>query len=342
MKIAILGASGVVGREMMRTLERRGFPVDELVPLASPRSEGTRVSFDGGEVTVRAVGEKSFEGVDVALFSPGATVSREWAPHAVKAGAVVVDNSSAYRMDPGVPLIVPEINGDQIPKNKGIIANPNCTAITALMAIAPLHKLAGLERLVVSSYQSVSGMGSKGIGELIEQVEKLSGREEELLAPDPESLPSGDVFGKTIAYNVLPRGGSFDPDGWTTEETKLVEETRKILVLPRLPVAATVVRVPVVTGHSVSILAELSREVTPDEARAALKSAPGVKVVDDPYTDTFPTPLDAAGRDEVLVGRIRQADRPDTLLLFASGDNLRKGAALNAVQIAEELEKAKA
>ncbi|MGH2711291.1 MAG: aspartate-semialdehyde dehydrogenase [Actinomycetota bacterium] len=335
--MAILGASGVVGREMMRTLERRSFPVDELIPLASARSEGTKVIFNGGEVTVRAVSEQGFDGVDVALFSPGAMVSREWAPKAVDAGAVVVDNSSAFRMDPDVPLVVPEINGDDIARHKGIVANPNCTAITALMSVAPLHKLGGLERLVVSSYQSVSGMGSRGIAELIEQVEKLSGREQDLLAPDPESLPSGEIFGKTIAYNVLPRGGSFDPDGWTTEETKLVEETRKILSLPQLPVAATVVRVPVFTGHSVSILAELSREVSPDEARAALASTPGVKVVDDPHTDTFPTPLEAAGRDEVLVGRIRQGDRPDTLLLFASGDNLRKGAALNAVQIAERL-----
>ena len=337
MKVAILGASGVVGREMLRTLERRSFPVDELIPLASPRSEGVRLPFAGEEVTVRAVGEDGFEGVDVALFSPGATVSRQWAPRAVEAGAVVIDNSSAFRMDLDVPLVIPEINGDEIERHKGIIANPNCTAITALMAVAPLRSLAGLERLVLSSYQSVSGMGAAGIAELIEQVEKLSGRERELLAPDPESLPDGDVFGRTIAYNVLPRGGTFDPDGWTTEETKLVGESKKILGLPGLEVAATVVRVPVVTGHSVSILAEFSGEITPDDARRALRSAEGVEVVDDPFADRFPTPLDAAGRDEILVGRIRQADRPTALLLFACGDNLRKGAALNAVQIAERL-----
>ena len=337
MKVAILGASGVVGREMIRTLERRSFPVDELVPLASARSEGTRLPFAGQELTVRAVGDDAFEGVDVALFSPGATVSRQWAPRAVEAGAVVVDNSSGFRMDLDVPLVIPEINGEEIERHKGIIANPNCTAITALMAVAPLRSLAGLERLVISSYQSVSGMGARGVAELVEQVEKLSGREHELLAPDPKSLPSGDVFGKTIAYNVLPRGGSFDPDGWTTEETKLVAESKKILGLPKLDVAATVVRVPVVTGHSVSILAEFSEEVSADDARQALRSAEGVEVVDDPYTDRFPTPLDAAGRDEILVGRIRQADRPTALLLFACGDNLRKGAALNAVQIAERL-----
>jgi aspartate-semialdehyde dehydrogenase len=337
MKVAILGASGVVGREMLRTLERRDFPVDEVVPLASPRSEGVKLPFRGGEVTVRAVGDHAFDGVDVALFSPGATVSRQWAPKAVEAGAIVVDNSSAFRMDPDVPLVIPEINAEELARHKGIVANPNCTAITALMAIAPLHKVGGLTRLVISSYQSVSGMGLKGIDELIEQVEKLSGSEQDLLAPDPGSLPVGEVFGRTIAYNVLPRGGTFDPDGWTTEETKMVEESRKILGLPRLDVAVTVVRVPVVTGHSVSVLADFSRPVSVDEARNALRKAEGVELMDDPHTDTFPTPLDAAGKDAVLVGRIRQADRPEAMLLFACGDNLRKGAALNAVQIAERL-----
>jgi aspartate-semialdehyde dehydrogenase len=255
----------------------------------------------------------------------------------VEAGAIVVDNSSAFRMDPDVPLVIPEINAEELARHKGIVANPNCTAITALMAIAPLHKVGGLTRLVISSYQSVSGMGLKGIDELIEQVEKLSGSEQDLLAPDPGSLPVGEVFGRTIAYNVLPRGGTFDPDGWTTEETKMVEESRKILGLPRLDVAVTVVRVPVVTGHSVSVLADFSRPVSVDEARNALRKAEGVELMDDPHTDTFPTPLDAAGKDAVLVGRIRQADRPEAMLLFACGDNLRKGAALNAVQIAERL-----
>ena len=337
MKVAILGASGVVGREMIRTLERRAFPLDELVPLASPRSAGVKLPFRGDEVEVRAVDDHSFDGVDIALFSPGATVSRQWAPKAVEAGAVVVDNSSAFRMDPTVPLVIPEINARELERHNGIVSNPNCTAITALMAIAPLHKLAGLTRLIASSYQSVSGMGLKGIDELIEQVEKLSGREQDLIAPDPSSLPIGDVFGRTIAYNVIPRGGTFDPDGWTTEETKFVEESRKILAIPRLDVAATVVRVPVIAGHSVSMLAEFTRPVPDDEARNVLRSAAGVEVIDDPHTDSFPTPLEAAGRDEVLVGRIRQGDRPEALLLFASGDNLRKGAALNAVQIAERL-----
>ena len=338
MRVAILGATGVVGREILRTLEERSFPVDDLVPLASPRSEGVRVPFRGRDATVRRVEASAFDGVDLALFSPGATASREWAPRAVERGAVVVDNSSAFRMEPDVPLVIPELNADALAGHRGIVANPNCTAITALMGVGPLHRAAGLTRMVVSSYQSVSGMGRKGVAELVEQVEKLRGQEEDLGRPDPESLPAGDVFGRTIAYNVLPRGGTFGPDGVTSEEEKMVNESRKILGVPDLEVSVTVVRVPVVVGHSVSVHAEFSREITPDEARAVLEAAPGVEVVDEPSADRFPTPLDAAGRDEILVGRIRRAgDRPDALLLFASGDNLRKGAALNAVQIAERL-----
>ena len=337
MRIAVLGATGVVGREMLRTLEERSFPLDELVALASPRSEGVRLTFRDRSVEVRAVDQDGFEGVDLALFSAGATASRDWAPHAVAAGAVVVDNSPAFRMDPGVPLVIPEINADSVASHRGIVANPNCTAITALMAVAPLHRAAGLRRMVVSSYQSVSGAGRRGVSELMEQVEKLRGTEEDLVRPDPESLPAGEAFGRTIAYNVLPRGGTFEEDGSTTEERKLLDESRKILGLPDLEVAATVVRVPVVVGHSVSVYVELDRDLPPDEAREALAAFPGVEVVDDPGADRFPTPIDAAGRDEVLVGRIRLGPRPRSLLLFAAGDNLRKGAALNAVQIAERL-----
>ena len=337
MRVAVLGATGAVGREMLRMLEERRFPLDDVVALASPRSAGVRLSFGGETVEVRAVDQGALEDVDIALFSAGAEASRAWAPGAVSAGATVVDNSSAFRMEPGVPLVVPEINEEALAGHRGIVANPNCTAITALMAVAPLHRAAGLTRLVVSSYQSVSGAGHRGVAELLEQVEKLRGAEEDLARPDPEALPAGEVFGRTIAYNVVPRAGSFDPDGWTTEETKLVEESRKILGLPKLDVAATVVRVPVIAGHSVSVLLELSRPVAVDEARGALRASKGVEIVDDPHSDSFPTPIDAAGRDEVLVGRIRQGDRPDSLMLFASGDNLRKGAALNAVQIAERL-----
>jgi aspartate-semialdehyde dehydrogenase len=338
MKVAVLGATGAVGREMLRVLDERQFPADEVVALASPRSDGVRIPSRGGELTVRAVSEGAFDDVDVALFSAGAETSTEWAPRVAAAGAVVVDNSSAFRMDPVVPLVVPEINAPALAAHRGIVANPNCTTITAVMAAAPLHRAAGLRRLVVSSYQSVSGAGHRGIRELVEQVEKLRGQEEDLGRPDPDALPSGEVFGRTIAYNVLPRGGTFEDDGVTTEERKLVNESRKILDLPDLEVHVTVVRVPVIVGHSVSMVAEFDRQIAPGEARLALADFPGVAVMDDPTSDLFPTPLDAAGRDDVLAGRVRRAgDRLDAIQLFAVGDNLRKGAALNAVQIAEAL-----
>jgi aspartate-semialdehyde dehydrogenase len=341
MNVAVLGATGAVGREMIRTLEERAFPADTVVALASARSEGMSLPFQGGELTVRAVTAEEFRGVDVALFSAGAATAKEWAPPAVHAGAVVVDNSSAFRMDPKVPLVVPEINAGALGSHRGIVANPNCTTITAVMAAAPLHRAAGLRRMVVSSYQSVSGAGQRGVRELVEQVDKLRGQEEDLARPEPHALPSGEVFGRTVAYNVIPRGGTFEEDGVTTEERKLMEESRKILGLPELEVGATVVRVPVVVGHSVSLLLEFDRQISPGEARLALADFPGVLVMDDPSSDLFPTPLDAAGRDEILVGRVRRAgERLDALQLFAVGDNLRKGAALNAVQIAEALSSA--
>jgi aspartate-semialdehyde dehydrogenase len=337
-KVVVAGATGVVGREMLRTLEARRFPVDELIPLASPRSEGVRLSFAGDQVPVRQLDGFGWEGVDIALFSAGAAASKEHVPRAAGAGALVVDNSSAWRMDPEVPLVIPEINAEALQGHRGIVANPNCTAITALMAIAPLHREAGLTSLVMSSYQSVSGAGQKGIRELLEQVEKLRGHEDELVSPDPSALPAGEVFGRTIAYNVVPRAGSFEDGGSTSEETKLANETRKILDLPDLPVIGTVVRVPTIAGHAVSVHATFSRGIGAEEARDVLGRFPGVEVVDDPSRDLFPTPVDSAGRDEVLVGRIRQpAGQPNVIVLFAVGDNLRKGAALNAVQIAERL-----
>ena len=336
MRVAVAGATGAVGREMLRTLQARRFPVDELVPLASSRSEGTGLRFGGQDVEVRRLDAESFEDVDLALFSAGATASREHAPRAAEAGCIVVDNSSAFRMDPDVPLLIPEINPEAVQAHRGIIANPNCTAITALMAVAPLHLAAGLRSLVVSSYQSVSGAGERGVRELLEQMEKLRGQEDDLREPEADALPAGEVFGRTIAYNVIPRAGTFEPDGTTSEEVKLANESRKILGLPDLPVAATVVRVPVLVGHAVSIHAEFDRQIAPGEARLVMADFPGVRVFDDPSSDLFPTPLDAAGIDEVLVGRVRRAgDRADALLLWAVGDNLRKGAALNAVQIAE-------
>ncbi|HEY7280914.1 MAG TPA: aspartate-semialdehyde dehydrogenase [Actinomycetota bacterium] len=338
MRVAVIGATGAVGREMTRTLEERGFPVDELVPLASARTAGTRVSFRDREVTVRELSLDALRGCHLALLSAGATVSRSICRDAAAAGVVCVDNSSAWRMAPDVPLVVPEVNAHALAGHPGIVANPNCTAITVMMAIGPLHRAMGLRRMMLASYQSVSGSGMKGIRELADQVGKMAGDVESLVAPDHDALPVGEIYGRTIAFNVLALQGGMDEEDWSGEERKLLNESRKILELPNLEVQATVVRVPVVTGHSVAIAATFQRAVTPDEARAVLRRMPGVRVVDDPHRGEYPTPLDAAGIDDVLVGRIRRAaGRDDGLLLFAAGDNLRKGAALNAVQIAETL-----
>ena len=340
MRVAVLGATGAVGRTMRALLEERDFPLDEFVPLASARSEGMRLEFRGEPVTVRAAGEQWFEGIDLALVSAGGAVARRLLPGAARAGTICIDNSPAFRMDPGVPLVIPEINPEALDGHHNLIANGNCTAITALMPLGPLHRAFGLTFLVTSSYQSVSGAGWKGVTELAEQIEKLRGQEESLAHPDVDALPAGEVMGRTIAYNVVPRVERFDPEGsgFTTEELKLGNEIRKILGTPDLPVTATAVRVPVAVGHGVSVYARFSRAVTPAEARDVLDAAPGVTVMDDPSSDVFPTPIDAAGRDDVLVGRIRQAmDDDHALAFFAAGDNLRKGAALNAVQIAELL-----
>jgi aspartate-semialdehyde dehydrogenase len=340
MRVAVVGATGAVGRTMLRILEERDFPCDQVVAFASERSAGVRLPFRGETVTVRSTAEGWFEGVDLALISAGADVSRTIVPPAAAAGTVCIDNSSGYRMDPGVPLVVPEINPEALRGHHGIIANANCTAITALMPLGPLHKAFSLEFLVTSSYQSVSGSGQKGTRELLEQIEKLRGQEDTLGHPDPDTLPVGEVFGRTIAYNVLPRAERPDPQGsgFTTEEIKMGNEFRKVLGIPDLAVAATAVRVPVAVGHSVSIYARFERDVTAASAREVLSAAPGLRVVDDLEAGEFPTPLDSAGIDDVLVGRIRQAEGDGrALLLFSCGDNLRKGAALNAVQIAELL-----
>jgi aspartate-semialdehyde dehydrogenase len=340
MRVAVLGATGAVGREMTRILEEREFPLDDLVLFATTRSAGTRISFRGDEVVVRAATDRWFERVDLALVSAGATVSRELLPPAAAAGTVCVDNSSAFRMDSSVPLVIPEINAAALAGHRGIVANPNCTVITALMPAGPLHRAFGLRSMVTSSYQSVSGSGMKGIRELAEQIEKIHGQEEDLGHPDAAALPAGEVFARTIAFNVVPLCERPDPDGsgFTTEELKMGAEARKILGAPDLKVSATAVRVPVAVGHGVSVHAGFEREVSADAARRELSAAPGIALVDDLEAGEFPTPLDAAGRDDVLVGRIRQADGdPMALLYFAAGDNLRKGAALNAVQIAEHL-----
>ena len=337
MRVAVVGATGAVGRTMLRILEERNFPVDELVPLASERTAGTRIRFKGDEHTVGVLSPDALGGVDIALSSCGSAVAKTWIPAAAEAGTVCIDNSSAFRMEPDAALVIPEINPEAFDAEPKIIAVPNCTIITALMAVAPIHRAASLRSLIVSSYQSVSGAGQKGVRELAEQVEKLHGMEEELAHPDPNSLPVGEVFGKTIAYNVVAKIDVFDEEtGYTFEEIKMMREARRILSMPNLDISATCVRVPVPVGHSVSVYATFDRPVSVAEAREVIAAAPGVQLRDDPAKGVYPSPLEAAGIDDVLVGRIRKPDgHDDALWLFACGDNLRKGAALNAVQIAE-------
>ena len=338
LKVAVVGVTGAVGTEMLRILESRAFPVDDLVPLASARSAGRTIPFRGRDVTVQALSLDALRGVDLSLSAAGASVARDFVRDAAAAGTVCIDKSSAFRMEPDVPLVVPEVNPEALEGSPRIIAVPNCTTIVAMMAIAPLHRAAGLRSLVLSSYQAVSGAGRDGTRELADQIGKLHDQVEELGHPDLDALPTGDVFGKTMAFNVLPKVDAFAEDGSTGEEVKTIQESRKILGIEDLDVAATCVRVPVPVGHSVSLLARFSRAIAPEEARALLRDAPGVDLRDDPAHGVYPTPLEAAGRDDVLVGRIRRAPgHDDALLLFACGDNLRKGAALNAVQIAEHL-----
>ena len=332
-KVAIAGATGVVGREMMKVLEEREFPVRELVPLASERSEGQNLEFMGGEVTVQRLKPDSFAGADIALFSPGATVSREFAPHAARAGAVVIDNSSAFRMDADCPLVVPEVNPRDVdlalkPGGRRIIANPNCSTIQLVVVLKPLHEAAGLERVIVSTYQSVSGAGQKGIDELEKQARALFNME----------ATANEKFPHRIAFNLLPEIGKDSGNGYTDEEMKLVNESRKILGLPGLAVSATCVRVPVFYCHSEAAHVFFKRPLAPDQAREILRKAPGVKVVDELKEHVYPMPLLGAGNDDTLVGRIRSdLSAPNGLALFIVSDNLRKGAATNAVQIAELL-----
>ncbi|CAN5360657.1 aspartate-semialdehyde dehydrogenase [soil metagenome] len=323
MHLALLGATGAVGRTMLTVLAERALPVDRLTLLASPRSAGAAVTWGGREWRVSAPEPGSFRGVDVALFSAGAERSREWGPRAAEEGAIVVDNSSAWRMDPEVPLVVPEINGSEIDhRPKGLIANPNCSTIQMVMALAPLHEAAGLTRVVATTFQSVSGAGEQGRETLRRELVEQGGID--------------SPFARPIAGNVVPRIGDFDAEGWSGEEQKMIQETRKILSLPELPVAATCVRVPVDVGHSVQVMIETERELFPEAAREALAAFPGVRVAR--AAEDFPTPQEAAGRDEVFVGRLR-ADPvlPRILHLWVVADNLRKGAATNAVQIVERL-----
>ena len=324
--VAIVGATGAVGVEMIKVLERRKFPVGKLVLLASARSVGKTLPFNGQPVAVQELTEDSFAGVDIALFSAGGGISKQFAPAAVKAGAVVVDNSSHFRMDPNVPLVVPEINGADVKKHKGIIANPNCTTAITLMALQPLHKAFGVKRVIASSYQAVSGTGAQAIEELRSQVAQIhEGRAVEK-----------NVYPHQIAFNVLPHVDSFLDTGYTKEEMKMQNEARRILHLPEFKASVTCVRVPVYRAHSISVNAEFERPVSVEEARKALANAPGLKLVDDPANNSYPLPLYVAEQDDCQVGRIRlDCALENGLAFWVAGDQLLKGAALNAVQIAE-------
>ena len=326
--VAIVGASGAVGVEMIRTLERRNFPVGSLRLLASKRSAGKSLNFRGETLTIEELTPSSFEGVDIALFSAGGGISKEWGPEAVKAGAVVVDNSSAFRLDASVPLVVPEINAQDALSHQGIIANPNCTTAITLMALYPLHQAFGAERVFASTYQAVSGTGAQAIVELENQVRQLSQGED----------VSPEVYPHQIAFNVLPHVDSFLAEGYTREEMKLENEGRKIMHHPSFRASVTCVRVPVYRAHSIAISAEFQQPVDLQRAQDILSRAPGLDVVDDPQQNQYPLPLLASGKDHCQVGRLRMDCALDNGLCFwVAGDQLLKGAALNAVQIAELL-----
>jgi len=329
--IAVVGATGAVGVEMIQTLEKRKFPVKNLRLFASERSVGKKMKFKGADVAVELLQPGVFGGIDFALFSAGASRSKEFAPGAARQGAVVIDNSSAFRMEPDVPLVVPEVNPEDAKLHQGIIANPNCSTAIMLVAVYPLHKANPVRRIVVATYQAASGAGAKAMAELEEQTHLLLHGKQDIKI---EALP------QRIAFNLFPQVDVFLDNGYTKEEMKFVHESRKIMHHPTLKISATCVRVPVYRAHSESVNIEFERPITPDEARAVLSKAPGVKVVDDPAHKKYPMPIDASGLDDCLVGRIRQdVSRDDGrgLELFVSGDQLLKGAALNAVQIAELL-----
>ncbi|MFW5966676.1 MAG: aspartate-semialdehyde dehydrogenase [Persicimonas sp.] len=327
--VAVVGATGAVGREMLDILEERAFPVRTLRVMASPRSAGKKLAFDGHQLEVEALTDASFEGVDIGLFSAGSSVSLEHAPRAVDQGAVVIDNTSAFRMDEDVPLVVPEVNAEEIRTGPGIIANPNCSTIQMVVALEPLRRAVGLERVVVSTYQSASGAGQKGVDELMASVRAyLEGGEE----PEPNK------FAHPLAFEALPHIDTFFDSGFTREELKMVRETRKIMDLQELDIAATCVRVPVIRSHSEAITVDLAAPLSVDKARRLFESAPGVRLLDDPEANAYPRARLAEKTDATWVGRIRRdLDREATLHFWCVSDNLRKGAALNSIQIAEYL-----
>jgi aspartate-semialdehyde dehydrogenase len=332
-RVAVVGATGQVGTLMLRLLREREFPASEIIPFASARSVGQVLEGagpSGGDLTVQGLGEESIQGFDLALFSAGSSTSGEWAPRFAAAGAVVVDNSSRWRMNDDVPLVVSEVNPEALAGHHGIVANPNCSTMQMVVALKPLHDAAGIERLVISTYQAVSGTGKQAVDELLDQSHALL-HEREISTPE--------AYAHQIAFNALPHAGSFaDGEDHTDEERKLINETRKILGDPSIRVSATCVRVPVVTGHSEAVNVQTRDPLSPEQARELLREAPGVSVLDDPAAALYPLAIDAAGQDDVFVGRIRRDPGHERALdLWIVADNLRKGAALNAVQLAELL-----
>jgi aspartate-semialdehyde dehydrogenase len=327
LNVAVVGATGMVGHETLRVLAQRNFPSERIIALASERSKGMTVPYNGSSIQVEELTESAFKGIDLALFAASGDIALMYGPVAAESGALVVDNSSAWRMKENVPLVVPEVNADDIRENEGIIANPNCCAIPLTVILNPLKKAAGLERVLVSTYQSASGAGRLLVDELEEQTKAIAEGKEPPLAAYPYQL----------AYNVVPGGWRMEADGYNEEEVKIVNETRKIMHMPELRVVATCVRVPVPVGHGESVFVETTEKITADDARTLFANAPGVVVQDDPHAKLYPTPHGVAGTDEVYVGRIRDdATTRHGLALWIVCDNLRKGAALNAVQIAEK------
>jgi len=328
--VAVVGATGAVGNEMVKILEERRFPVGHITLLASERSIGKDLKFNGKSIPVQVLNEKSFSGVEIGLFSAGGSISQRFAPIAAASGCVVIDNTSAFRMEPDVPLVVPEVNPETIGmyKNRGIIANPNCSTIQMVVALKPIHDAVKIKRVVVSTYQAVSGTGKKAIEELIEQTRAILSN----------CVPEVKVYPHRIAFNCLPHIDVFLDNGYTKEEMKMINETKKIFNDPTIAVTATTVRVPVLYGHSESVNIETERKITAEELRSILSCAPGVTVVDDVKGNVYPLPIDAAGKDDTFVGRIREDESIENgINMWIVSDNVRKGAALNAVQIAEIL-----
>jgi aspartate-semialdehyde dehydrogenase len=337
--IAVVGATGAAGTELLRVLERRNFPVASLRAIGSARSVGKSVRFREEPISIEKLGDRSFDKIDIAFFSAGGDVSRNYVPIACQSDAIAIDKSSAFRMDPHVPLVIPEINAEDVRQNRGVIANPNCTTTVMLMALHPLHRVFGVRRVFATSFQAVSGSGTRGVEALSRQIRAAEPSEDSSSKPGsatPATVPT--VYPHPIAFNLLPHVDSFLENGYTKEEAKMQDETRKIMHLPELPVSTTCVRVPVYRAHSVAVSAEFERSVSVEQAREVLAKAPGLELVDEPQSNRYPMPLSVAGKDDCQVGRVRlDCAFENGLSFWVSGDQLLKGAALNAVQIAELL-----